>query len=481
MTDDDPFFGSGDSDRTILKPMPGGRRPAGPGQPASPSPPQRPAPGRPPQGASSQPPYQPGSGTSSYGQPPSGYDPQPYSQAPAAQSAVIGQLSGGVNPITGSATTLIALMAQLRDCAHHSDPASLFQHVTSEIREFEASARAKGESPDHVLAARYVLCTALDETVLNTPWGSQSVWAQQTLLSAFHNETWGGEKFFLLLDRMLQSPAANLHLLELMYLLIALGFQGRYRVQERGLADLERVHENLYQVIRAQRGEMERSLSVHWRGVQDKRTRLARYVPLWVVAAVGAGVLLMAYLTFRSLLYSASADVVDSMIALGDGVPELQRGRVVQTAAVAPVDIRPFLTDEIARGLVVVSDVGGGQKITLPGEGLFASGRADVLADRVPLIQAIGEALQEVPGSVRVTGHTDDVGMGFGARYGDNTELSQARADAVRTLLTRHIDPSRVSAEGLADRVWIGPNRTPDERPANRRVEIFIQAQARRI
>ena len=72
-------------------------------------------------------------------------------------------------------------------------------------------------SPETVLAARYVLCTFLDEIVLGTPWGSESVWSTQSLLSSFHNETWGGEKFFLILDSMLQDPAGNINLIELMY------------------------------------------------------------------------------------------------------------------------------------------------------------------------------------------------------------------------------------------------------------------------
>src|SRR5690606_37076980 len=150
-------------------------------------------------------------------------------------------------------------------------------------------ARGSGEPPDHVLAARYLLCTALDETVLNTPWGSQSAWAEQTLLSTFHNETWGGEKFFQLLDRLVQDPRRNLHLLELMYLLLALGFQGKYRIRERGRAELEQIQANLFQTIRMQRGDFERSLSPRWRGVTDARSRLAQYVPLWVVGAVCAG------------------------------------------------------------------------------------------------------------------------------------------------------------------------------------------------
>lgn len=472
MSDDDPFFDSGDSDRTILRPRPGGRRPA---QPQSPQ--QQPPSYSPPPAQGQQPAYpqQPGYGPPPPSQP--GYAAQPAGPSPA----MLGQLGGGVNPITSAATTLIALLAQLRDSAHHPDPQSLFQHVTNELRSFEAAARSAGESPDHVLASRYVLCTAIDETVLNTPWGSQSIWATQTLLSTFHNDTWGGEKFFQLHDRMIQDPGANLHLLELMYLLIALGFEGKYRIQERGRADLERIQENLYQIIRMQRGDVERSLSPRWHGVEDKRTRLARYVPLWVVAAAAAGVLIIVYFGFLFAASRASDPVMADIAILGRNVPELDRGRdvVVETAQVA--DLRPFLQDEIARREVQVTDDARGQRVTIAGDGLFASGRADVQPGRVPLLEAIGEALAQVPGRVEISGHSDNVPMSAFGRFSSNWDLSTARAEAVRSILAMHAAGDRLAAVGRADTEPVADNATAEGRARNRRVEILLLAQAGRL
>src|SRR5690606_2760817 len=113
-----------------------------------------------------------------------------------------------------------------------------------------------------------------------------------SLLSQFHNETWGGEKFFLMLDRAIREPARNLALLEFLYVCLALGFEGKYRVLERGRAQLDQVRDNLYRTLRQVRGEYERELSPHWRGVEDRRSRLARFVPLWAVAAF-TGLLLL--------------------------------------------------------------------------------------------------------------------------------------------------------------------------------------------
>lgn len=450
MSDDDPYFGSGDGDRTILRPRPGGRR----------------APE--PQGAASPPAYEP-----PVQQPSSELGPRP--QPPS----VLGHLGGGVNPIANAATTLLALIPQLRESAYHPDPAHLFAHVANEIREFEAVARGRGEPQDHVLVARYLLCTALDETVLNTPWGSQSVWATQTLLSAFHNETWGGEKSFQLLDRMMQEPGNNLHLLELMYLLMSLGFEGRYRVQENGRRELERIQNNVYQAIRMQRGDVEHNLSPHWRGVTDKRTRLARYVPLWVLAAVAAGVLVIVYFGFLFAANRAADPVMADIATLGRNVPDLGRGRDA-TVDSPRVDLRPFLSDEIAANAVSVTDEPQGQRVTIAGDGLFASGRADVQASRLPLLVAIGEALDRVPGRIVVTGHSDNVPVSAFGRYKSNWDLSEARADAVKTILAAHTDAGRLTAEGLADTQPVAGNDTAQGRARNRRVEILLLAQAGR-
>jgi type VI secretion system protein ImpK len=52
------------------------------------------------------------------------------------------------------------------------------------------------------------------------------VWSRHSLLVTFHNETWGGEKFFQLLAKLAQNPQQHAHLLELMYYCLALGFEG---------------------------------------------------------------------------------------------------------------------------------------------------------------------------------------------------------------------------------------------------------------
>jgi len=324
-----------------------------------------------------------------------------------------------------------------------------------------------------VLASRYVLCTLLDEIVLATPWGNQSAWTSQTLLNAFHNEGWGGEKFFLILDRLLQEPHKNVDLLELQYVCLALGFEGKMRVKEGGRAELDRIQTNVYNVIRSVRGEFEQDLSPHWRGERDLRTPLARYVPLWVVGGIALGILAVVYFAFLLMLNTKSDPVAVRAASLGQNLPQL----VEREAYVQPLEVtlRDLLQPEIEAGLLQVREEAGASTVILKGDGLFESGSAAVRASQVPVIRAVADALNEIPGQVLITGHTDDVPI-RSIRFPSNWHLSKSRAESVRDILAAVVDPARLLAEARSQNEPLVPNTSPDNRARNRRVEITLFA-----
>src|SRR6185295_16282047 len=167
---------------------------------------------------------------------------------------------------------------------------------------------------EKAVAARYALCTLIDETAAGTPWGASGAWAQHGLLALFHGETEGGEKFFQILARLAENPQANLDVLELMYICLELGFEGRYRVLEGGQRQLDAVRQRVLSIIRKQRGEYERDLSASWQGVPTVNQRQLGWMPLWVVGAVTALLLIGIYSGFRLSLTSAS-DTLATKIA----------------------------------------------------------------------------------------------------------------------------------------------------------------------
>ena len=156
------------------------------------------------------------------------------------------------------------------------------------LRDFEAKARAQGIASERVLAARYILCTALDEVAAGTPWGGGGQWAQHNLLVTFHNETYGGEKVFQLMVKLAEDPATNRDLLELIYAVLNLGFEGRYGVVDGGRAKMEAVREQLAQILRKVRGDYATPLAQHWQGQTQRKRQALTWLPLWISATVAA-------------------------------------------------------------------------------------------------------------------------------------------------------------------------------------------------
>ena len=97
------------------------------------------------------------------------------------------------------------------------------------------------------------MCTALDEAAMNTPWGHEADWSQHNLLATFHNEVAGGERFFSLLKGLGREPKENIYLLELMYVCLALGYEGTYKIARNGQETLQKVRVWLYDLIQSVR------------------------------------------------------------------------------------------------------------------------------------------------------------------------------------------------------------------------------------
>jgi type VI secretion system protein ImpK len=422
MSQDDPFS-SLDSDRTVIIPSPGGRTPS----------------------------------------------PSQFTQNSDISVSPSSVSPSGLNPTLAAANPLLNIVQQIRSTLQHADPSGLRDFIAQKIKEFELDAKAAGVSPEKVIGARYALCTLIDEAAAGTPWGS-GIWAKHSLLVMFHNEAWGGEKFFQLLARLAENPKANRDLLEFMYVCLTLGFQGRYQVVENGRAHLETLRERLASLLDKERGDYERELSPHWQAAVIKRSRLLTLMPGWVLAALCGLVMLTAYLTFSFLLNRDSDPMFAQIqsIRVRNPLPEPK-------PLPAPVPrLAQFLSAEIREGLVAVRDEEGQSVVTIKGDELFAPGSATIRSKFIPLLTRISAALNSVPGQVKVTGHTDNQPI-RSIRFPSNWHLSKERAASVMQILEANgVLVSRMSAEGLGDVEPIAPNDTPEGRARNRRVEITL-------
>jgi type VI secretion system protein ImpK len=403
--------------------------------------------------------------------------PMPGMRAPSASAPRVAPLSDaafeflgtGLNPLVRAASPLLLLAGQLRGTLSAPDVSGLRRHALDEIRRFEQRARASGITTDVVGAARYALCASLDESVLSTPWGAQSEWAQQTLLVALHREAWGGEKFFEMLEKISTDPERHIDLMELQYLCIVLGFAGKYHAMPQGQSRLADVQNRLYRQIRDFRGTPRPELSIKWKGVEDRRNPLIRYVPWWVVGAAALAILAVTFGVYYARLGSAASPVYQALTELG--VEGFAQPKPV--APLAGPTIKQLLASEEQARSVSVDEDGGLTRITLLGENLFASGSATVNPGNEQTLGRVAAALNTVPGRVLVIGHTDKQPI-QSLRYSDNYHLSRERAASVAALLQRSVNKTTIEVNGAgADKPLVNPELTAADRARNRRVEIL--------
>jgi type VI secretion system protein ImpK len=455
---DNPFAEPEDSDRTVVR---GPQRATQPSAAAQPAFEPGPLPGAPPVGASSPP--------------------------MAGEAETIPKV--GMGPLAAAAAPLLDLLARMAAGVHVADPGEVRERAARGLRAFEADARGAGVSPDELRAAHYALCAALDDVALATPWGQGSVWSTRSLVSTFHQEVKAGDRFFDMLSAMQKDPGRYRQALEVSYLCIALGLQGRYRLSRTGAAELDRIREGLYQLLAQIRGPWERNLSPRWQGVDAPHRAKRGGIPTWTAAALAVAVLGLAYAWMSNALASRADDLFARLAALPPAaMPTIQRAAPPQPPAPPPpavlpavtrptlaMRLRQFLAPEIAEGLVTVLADPNRTIVRISNRGMFPSGSATVDARFNGLLGRIGEALRDEPGAVLIVGHSDNQPIRT-ARFPSNFALSAARAQAAGTIIAaaEGRNPGRFTAEGRGESEPVAPNATPEGREANRRIEVVV-------
>ena len=386
----------------------------------------------------------------------------------------------GTSPILSAAAPTLSLLVGLGNLLSPPDPAALRDRAVLEIQRYERILRDRSVPIETLRMGHYALCASLDDLVQNTPWGSSGPWADASLVSTFHGEVRSGERFFDLLGRLRASPDRYLPVIELMYICMSLGMQGRYRLSPRGPAEHDRVREDTYLVILRQRGAAEKSLSPQWRGATAPYRPLRSEVPFWAAGLAAACLVGAAYAWSILNLNQMSDNLFEAALSLPpSGMPSIERAEPPRPLPPLPSPTDPrkqlasTLGPDIAAGSVVVAGTGTAPILRLQSAGMFASGRADLAASVRPLLARIAAAAKPLGGPMEVIGYTDDQPIHTLA-FPSNYQLSLARAHAAASVLAETIGPDRLTVDGRADADPLASNATAAGRQQNRRIEIVV-------
>ncbi|MGQ0484947.1 MAG: type IVB secretion system protein IcmH/DotU [Hyphomicrobiales bacterium] len=475
----DPFSGS---DRTVIRPNPGGRREgiappaatpaaeadfwgAGPAmQPVTPAPAVPPVAAPAAAGQPAPPPAMTGT--------------QPMPAGLLLRDGAIGE----ANPFLNEARQLLILLANLRISSQQTGIAALMDQVAQAIAGIEGRLRALNLPEQQVVTAKYALCATADDIVQNLPAIERNLWTQYSMLSRFFQVRTSGVGFFDELARIKANPALNCDLLELMHACMSLGFEGQYRAAGGDLA-LQQVRRDVYQTIRHIRSRAATDISPHWKGQQIAAAYIRRTVPVWAVAASAAALLLAVFVGLRLLLGDASDALAEKLAALSPG----GKVELARATPVAPLEeitppkstqlqrVRAALASDIAGKRVSVTTAGRDIVVRLPNDLLFDRGSATLRDGVDDVLKRVADMLNGEKDEIRVVGYTDNTPIRSTIKFKNNQDLSQKRALAVAAKLKPNLaDPARLVTQGRGEKEPAGDNKTEQGRARNRRVDIRI-------
>jgi len=373
----------------------------------------------------------------------------------------------GRNVLMLASDALLRTLAEVPQALNAEQVHIWHKLLVQELTQFTRLCEQLNVRRDHMLAVRYVLCTALDEAASMTPWNTDGdgMWANKALLPHFHGEREGGEVVFMLVGRMAHATQEHMPVLELVHHVLSLGFTGFYRTKPDGHRQLESIRHRLFTMVSGARAQVPRELSARWRGASAGKFRLLKAVPVWASASLLGLVLLGQFSWSKYQLLSTSAELEKRIHAL----KQLQPAEVVAPS----MGLVQLLDPEIAAGRVTVTDDSTRSVVVFKGDGMFARGQADLSPASRQTVEKVGQAIQSVPGKVSVTGHTDNLPDPDPGEINRNLSLGRA-TEVAKVLQAQGVAPERISVTGLGAQDPVASNDSAAGRAQNRRVVIEV-------
>lgn len=377
------------------------------------------------------------------------------------------------NPLLEAAKPLFILANSMKHSTSQLSIDEILHKLSSMLYAFEERAEKNGANYESIQAAKYALCTFLDETAAHTGWADES-WAQKSLLVSFFDETWGGERFFDIVEQSKKNPEQSLYLLELIYVCLQFDYKGKYRLLPNGDLTLEKIQNELVKIIENKR-PTDFPLLLTKATMTEKIVKKRKLqIPIWVYAVFSGLIIGVFYIALSSSLGAKFDKVSEDINSLSLQKPVIAQKEVRPEKSIAR--LRPSLRNEIENNLIDVEDFAGSSIITIRGDGLFESGSEGIRDEYYPVLATIGQALDATQGQIIVTGYTDSTPI-KNLIFPSNWQLSQARADSVKETLLKYVkDGSRIRSEGRGANNPIAPNDTAENKAKNRRVEITLLA-----
>ncbi len=218
---------------------------------------------------------------------------------------------GGAKDLQGLCTDLFLIVIRMREAEDLGDPASLRKLINYYLDLFEKNCKAIRIPPDSILDAKYALVALIDETVLSVPGVCRDYWFTRPLQLDLFGDNIAGEGFYQKLRKMTLEMEKKKDVLEIYYICLSLGFEGRYK-----LADPEEritIMEELGRKIRLTRMRSSTGISPHGGRTDSigRRKSGGFLFPVWLAAFIMAGGVAALYSFLFIMSSSQAAGIMD--------------------------------------------------------------------------------------------------------------------------------------------------------------------------
>ena len=167
-----------------------------------------------------------------------------------------------INLLVEAAATLFSVVNRLNRMESSFRSDELLEALTEEMRVFENKISTRYNT-NFLLMVRNVVCAFVDEMVAKSEWGGKNKWNADALSQVFVADNGSGTKtFFVILEQAVQEPVLHLDLLELMYLCLHFGFEGKYKGPKKVNSALTETINDLYRLIHKYRSQAPEDLLI---------------------------------------------------------------------------------------------------------------------------------------------------------------------------------------------------------------------------
>ena len=180
--------------------------------------------------------------------------------------------------------------------------AQLFRtSINLTITAFKNNAIKMGASTEDIEYAQYAFCATVDEMILSSQFNIRDEWQRQPLQLVFFGDQLAGENFFVKLEELRNKGSKHIHALEVFYICLLLGFQGKYMID--GQEKLSYLVSRLGEEVASHKGKRSQ-FSPRWAIPDQIKHALQHDMPIWVIGTAFAIFAMLGYAGFLWLLSS---------------------------------------------------------------------------------------------------------------------------------------------------------------------------------